>query len=596
MERCSGSDPGGSNGNPHCGSHISLRASSATTRAFRQSHSAPDTSSVETTHDSCTKAGNKAVISLRWQIDSSPTGQIPILIGAAALIAFAALALSYVHSVAAAIAGAVVLVALLPVALRAPELIVLLAFCSIPLGGVTLQMGDRAPNLYFAHVLAAVAWIGASARVVTRTAKPFSGQPERKQRWTKILFWTNCQYVFTLAVGLLSATDLQRSIYLFSNRLLVLTSFFVSRQYAFENQYRLRIVQLTGLVGAAIAVSFLGTAAQTYGTTNIPALAEALAQKDNLARAGFLGVTNTIASLIALTLPTTLALFTSRSSTRARWLGAVSAPLQIVALISTASRGGISSIVCGLALALLLGTGRRRGLWIGVVAVLGLLLMFWIAALLTPWALGERYALYFSFPVLAEYIGRRIELLESAWNAFAQAPVLGIGIGNFGAYDHALGTGAGSEPHNLVLGTLAEEGIIAGLCLLVTLCHVGSVLIRSARRDGDWLNLAILWAFLSTLINAMVEPTFWAPQLAFLFWPLMGVFTAGQESVPKEAHRICSLPQAVALQSTSAYAQRALWWPSCGPPPRQPIVAISELAWTPVRHSGPLAKVERSHL
>ena len=74
-----------------------------------------------------------------------------------------------------------------------------------------------------------------------------------------------------------------------------------------------------------------------------------------------------------------------------------------------------------------------------------------------------------------------------------------------------------------MLQTLAEEGIIAAIVLTVLLWKLFSRSIRATRTGGStrmWIAAAITAA----LIDSLIEPTFWAPSFAALFWIVAAFF------------------------------------------------------------------------
>jgi O-antigen ligase len=165
-------------------------------------------------------------------------------------------------------------------------------------------------------------------------------------------------------------------------------------------------------------------------------------------------------------------------------------------------------------------------------------------------ALRETFAARFAANSLEFYVFRRVHLWFSAWRAFSKSPLFGIGVGNFGFFDLNFGTGDGSEAHNLVLSTLAEEGLLAAIALFsALLLIVGKVVTVAKRRGGA--DLWIVAALLSSLINALIEPTFWAPAYAALFWITGVVFYRHAELELSQLAR----PDAVASRNRTDTAQ-----------------------------------------
>lgn len=413
-----------------------------------------------------------------------------------------------------------------------PSIGVFYILLSIPFGGIELLFLGKTPKIFFPSVLSLVLVTSVLLRLLSHR-KVFPDKPVQDDfgKQQHLLIRLIFLYILLVGFSLVQLTELERPLYLVVTRCLVLVTFVLVLKFNQEPIHRIRVLQCVALVGASVAVLYLWNAALTYGT-DIDVFVLGLAGKDNLARAGLLGVTNTIASFMAFTIPLTLALISlSGISRRQKLLASGGLVFQSAALIGSNSRGGIVSFLGGILLVLvfsfeswrLLGKGARL---LAIVLVLG-----GAAFILTPQPIIGRYQSQFS-PEMLEYQWiespwARSQLLESAWRAFLEQPLTGIGIGNFGFYDLRYGTGAGSEAHNLFLQTLAEEGIFAFFVLISILLILGYRLFRLCRRSSALPQMWILAAFLAAVLNANLEPTFWHPPFSSLFWLCFAVLVSG---------------------------------------------------------------------
>jgi len=420
--------------------------------------------------------------------------------------------------------------------LKHPSIAVFYILLSIPFGGIVLPISGKTPSLFFPSVLSIILL----TVVVLRLLSHHKFLPDKLvqnafSRQQHLLVCLTLLYIVLVVFSTFQLVNLGRSLYIVVIRCLVLGTFVLVVKLNREPIHRIRVLQCVVVVGAAIAVSYLWNAALTYGM-NFDMVAHGLAKKDNLVRAGFMGVTNTIGSFMAFTLPLTCALISLPGiSRRQQLLAIVGLVLQLCALIATNSRGGVISFLGGILLVLAFSFVSSRLLGKAARVLLVLLVLGGAAFIFTPEPIVGRYKSVLSPEVIADRLRRdsgRLDLLEASWRAFLEKPLTGIGIGNVGLYDLEYGTGSGSETHNLFLQTLAEEGIFAFFILNAILLILGFRLFNLFRR-GSVSQMWILAAFLSVLLNANAEPTFWHPPFATLFWLSSAVLIAGPMSIAK---------------------------------------------------------------
>jgi O-antigen ligase len=139
----------------------------------------------------------------------------------------------------------------------------------------------------------------------------------------------------------------------------------------------------------------------------------------------------------------------------------------IVALLLSASRGGIASFVVELALLFLLLLVRRirskHVLVGGMVVTVALLAVSWIGV-------QQILRRFSSNSTLEVTSGKRAAMRRDTWRIFRDHPVLGTGLGNlqmvFPPYDSLYDGKIVNHTHNDYLEALAETGILGGCAAL----------------------------------------------------------------------------------------------------------------------------------
>jgi O-antigen ligase len=430
---------------------------------------------------------------------------------------------------------------------RSPAVGVLSLVVSIPFGGVELPLLERTPKLFFTSLLSVILIVTVVPKVILGLR---SLEVDRLTRVRGILLKLAIVYCGLVVISVFQAIDSQRSGYIATGRILTFAVFLVALYFTQTAKHRVRVLQSVAIVGGLIAIIYFLGNLQVYDTSTFQRFASDIAKKDNLASAGLLGVSNTIASFMSLTIPLTIALiYLKGRSVQERVLVIVSLVLQLCTLVITNSRGGVVALIAGSFLAALFVPGTLSQAssffkWVGGLTLFSLI--GYAVFVLTPEPIIGRYQSVLSSDSLAVGIPKRLELLSSSWDAFRNSPFFGYGIGNIGFYDLRYGTGAGSETHNLFLQTVAEEGIFSLILLVSILSIIGFRLVMLVRKNSGRAQMWVLAGFMTCLLDAMVEPTFWAPQFVNLFWVSMAILMSGSLAV--QAGEVSALENRKAAQ------------------------------------------------
>lgn len=165
-------------------------------------------------------------------------------------------------------------------------------------------------------------------------------------------------------------------------------------------------------------------------------------------------------------------------------MGVVGARSSMVSLIA---------VVCFSFFMLIAVGDRRNMLWFAVVGVAVLLLIMLYADYDT---MNENFIAFERFSVLSEGgdSSSREYLFQKAiemWFSSASNFLFGGGLGAYPIFIEA--NESGWYPHNFVLESLAEGGVIAGLILLVIFVKMFRLLHYSSKYDRQWADLYIGW-------------------------------------------------------------------------------------------------------
>lgn len=255
---------------------------------------------------------------------------------------------------------------------------------------------------------------------------------------------------------------------------------------------------------------------------------------------------NHFAGFAELLIPVSLVpLFLGKVRRERLFLVALFAIVPIVALLLTASRGGIASLAVQMVILFLLLLVRRvrskHVLVGGMVVLCAVLAVSWIGVQ----QVLERFADYQTLEVTA---GKRAAMRVDTWHIFLDHPLIGTGLGTlqmvFPPYDTLYDGKIVNHTHNDYLEALGETGVLGGLCCV---WFLGVLLLESLRglaemgsSFGASLNLSGLVGCSGLLVHSLVDFNLHIPANAMLF--VVAAFLAttrlqpsphgGEEGVP----------------------------------------------------------------
>lgn len=204
------------------------------------------------------------------------------------------------------------------------------------------------------------------------------------------------------------------------------------------------------------------------------------------------------------------------------FLVALFACVPIIALLLSASRGGIVSFVVEMIILFLLLMIRRirsRSVLVGGAVVLCAVLAF-------SWIGMQEVLQRFSGIQKEVSVGKRSAMRRDTWRIFLDHPVIGTGLGTieivFPPYDSAYDGRIVNHAHNDYLEALAETGVLGGLCCA---WFLGVLLVNSLKgiqelgtSFGSVLNLSGLVGCSGILVHSLVDFNLHIPANALLFF------------------------------------------------------------------------------
>ncbi len=217
------------------------------------------------------------------------------------------------------------------------------------------------------------------------------------------------------------------------------------------------------------------------------------------------------------------------------FLVALFAIVPIVALLLSASRGGIVSFAFQMVILFLLLLVRRVSsrhmIGGGAVVLAAVMAVSWIGV-------NQVLARFAGGQALEATAGKRASMRQDTWRLFLDHPILGTGLGTFEmvfpAYDSLYDGKIVNHAHNDYLEVLAETGMVGGLCCLwflgVVLLNALKGTAESEESFGSVLNLAGLVACCGILIHSLVDFNLHIPANALLF--LVSAHMAGVRLPP----------------------------------------------------------------
>jgi colanic acid/amylovoran biosynthesis glycosyltransferase len=276
--------------------------------------------------------------------------------------------------------------------------------------------------------------------------------------------------------------------------------------------------------------------AHIYGTTFEPRIA------------GPLGDPNFFAQILVLAVPIALYLAWTEADSRRRVLAFGAAGMAGVATVFTYSRGGALALGVVVVVSLLARGVSLRNVSLGLVPVV---ILLWVAL---PDDFAHRLTtlgqlLPGSDEVLRpdSSFGERRLFTAAAWRMFADAPLFGIGAGNYSfhflEYAQLVGSDArlyvtpteGYYPHNLYLEIGAETGL-AGLILFALALAACFVYLRRARSSllaaGDLSSAGLATGCSIALGGYLLSSLFLHGDFIRYWWLLVGFAAASYMLAP----------------------------------------------------------------
>jgi O-antigen ligase len=195
----------------------------------------------------------------------------------------------------------------------------------------------------------------------------------------------------------------------------------------------------------------------------------------------------------------------------------------IVALLLSASRGGIVSFAVQMVILFLLLLIRRirsRYVLVGGLVVL-------CAVMAVSWIGVQQVLQRFSGMQTMEVTGsKRAAMRGDTWRLFLDHPFLGTGLGTleivFPPYDSLYDGRVVNHAHNDYLEGLAETGVVGGLCCAWFLGFVVLYSLKGLAEPGNSfgsvLNLSGLIACIGILVHSLVDFNLRIPANALLFF------------------------------------------------------------------------------
>jgi O-antigen ligase len=297
-----------------------------------------------------------------------------------------------------------------------------------------------------------VAWlIGASV------SEPFSWlRPDGTD--LTVLLWILASIASALLLDVGAASQLTQT-YLS----LGLVYYIASRMVRNEHQARRAVLAVCVGLGAVALLSL----ASPHVATSLSSIPGETQRLGPLGASGVAGI-NRFAGWLAVgaVLPwVALRGFARPSTLLARALSVVA----FVALVATVSKAGLIAVAVGLAGWVALtpkGARTRRAVTTLLVMCIGWVLM--------PAEVHQRFA---AFTQVNSDAYSRVAIWAAGWHMFLAHPFFGVGLGNYNLYAPLYfpqGTGyeEGQAAHNIVIGALAQTGIVGLLLLLLMIWSV----------------------------------------------------------------------------------------------------------------------------
>jgi len=210
----------------------------------------------------------------------------------------------------------------------------------------------------------------------------------------------------------------------------------------------------------------------------------------------------------------------------------------IVALLLSASRGGIVSFAVQLVILFSLPLVRRlhskHMLAGGVLVLCAILAVSWIGV-------QEVLQRFSDYQALDVSVGKRASMRHDTWRIFLDHPALGTGLGTlqmvFPPYETSYDAKIVNHTHNDYLEALAETGVAGGLCCLWFLAVLFTESVKGLKDLGSSfgaaLNLSGLVGCCGLLVHSLIDFNLHIPANALLFFVSAHLATARLETSAK---------------------------------------------------------------
>lgn len=248
---------------------------------------------------------------------------------------------------------------------------------------------------------------------------------------------------------------------------------------------------------------------------------------------------NDFAGLMVLIAPVGICLLAFRGIRREQQMFVrILTVMPVVALILTASRGGIVSFICEIALiALIARTHKSR---FQAATASGLLI---IAIAVAGWLGSGKVVERFKSPNLHEIsANRRVTMIEGAWHIFLRHPLIGTGLGTLVAvypkYETLYDGRVVDHVHDDYAELLAESGICGAICgLAFVLIFFYLARLRLAEEQSSFsrgLHAAAVVGCFGLLVHGFVDFNFHIPAngLVFLLQAAIGTSPCFRRGIP----------------------------------------------------------------
>ena len=214
------------------------------------------------------------------------------------------------------------------------------------------------------------------------------------------------------------------------------------------------------------------------------------------------------------------------------------AVVPIVALILSASRGGIVSFAVQMVILFSLLLVRRlhskHMLAGGVLVLCAILAVSWIGV-------QEVLQRFSDYQALDVSVGKRASMRHDTWRIFLDHPALGTGLGTlqmvFPPYETSYDAKIVNHTHNDYLEALAETGVAGGLCCLWFLAVLFTESVKGLKDLGSSfgaaLNLSGLVGCCGLLVHSLIDFNLHIPANALLFFVSAHLATARLETSAK---------------------------------------------------------------